>query len=170
MVYQRLTFWDLPWWNMTSSWFLCRFTAFHCLSLYSTVASRSPQPNWKPGQLHGFWATTGSLFLAGITATEHLSNIITKYRENGCLRALDYRVENFVCTSGLSFCPCLLDSVNAPEILLRAIDLQINAVKKLYGNLLWTCTLEGMKDANIVDIVLFSQNALSRSRDFTRTI
>ena len=41
-------------------------------------------------------------------------------------RTCNYRVENFVCTSGLSFCPCLFD---APEILLRAIDLQINAVK-----------------------------------------
>ena len=62
-------------------------------------------------------------------------------------RTCNYRVENFVCTSGLSFCPCLFD---APEILLRAIDLQINAVEKLYGNSLWTRTLEGMKDANMV--------------------
>ena len=26
----------------------------YCLSLYLTVASHSPQPNRKPGQLHGF--------------------------------------------------------------------------------------------------------------------
>jgi hypothetical protein len=33
-------------------------------------------------------------------------------------------------------------------LLLRAIDLQINAVEKLHGNSLWTRTLEGRKDAD----------------------
>jgi hypothetical protein len=34
--------------------------------------------------------------------------------------------------------------------LLRAIDLQIDAVEKLFGNSLWTRTLEGTKDADTV--------------------
>jgi hypothetical protein len=34
-------------------------------------------------------------------------SIISKYRENGGLRALDYRVEKFSLYVGSSFCPCL---------------------------------------------------------------
>ena len=70
--------------------------------------------------------------LSGRNDSDRASLQHYKYRGNSCLRALDYRVKNFTCTSGLSFCPCLFD---APEILLRAIDsdLLINAVEKLCG-------------------------------------
>ena len=39
-------------------------------------------------------------------------SILSKYRENGGLRALDYRVEKFCLYVGSSFSPCLFD---APE-------------------------------------------------------
>jgi hypothetical protein len=37
-------------------------------------------------------------------------SIVGKYRENGGLRALDYRVERFCLYVGSSFCPCLFDA------------------------------------------------------------
>ena len=76
---------------------------------------------------------------------QSILSIISKYRENGGLRALDYRVEKFCLYECLFFCPCLFD---APES--RAINLEIDAVEKLYGNSLWTRTLEGTKDADTV--------------------
>jgi hypothetical protein len=59
--------------------------------------------------------------------------------------------------TGLLFFACTLSllfvQVHARlTLLLRAIDLQINAVEKLHGNSLWTRTFEGTKDA---DKVLF---------------
>src|ERR1700678_2140185 len=48
-------------------------------------------------------------------------------------------------------------------LLLRAIDLQINAVEKLHGNSLWTRTLEaleGRKDANTVLKVFWNISSL----------
>ena len=73
--------------------------------------------------------------------------IISRYRENGGLRTLDYRIEKFCLYVGSSFCPCLFD---APGFLFRAIDLEINALEKLCGNSRWIRTLEGSKDANTV--------------------
>ena len=43
---------------------------------------------------------------------QSILSIISKYRENGALRALEYRVEKFCPCVGFSFCPCLFD---APE-------------------------------------------------------
>ena len=82
-----------------------------------------------------------------LQSIDSILSIISKYRENGGLRALDYRVEKFCLYVESSFCPCLFD---APLILLRAIDLQINAVEKLHDNSLWTRTLESTKDADTV--------------------
>jgi aerobic-type carbon monoxide dehydrogenase small subunit (CoxS/CutS family) len=51
----------------------------------------------------------------------------------------------FACTLGhRSVHACLT------HLLLRAIDLQIDAVEKIYGKSLWTRTLEGTKDADTV--------------------
>jgi hypothetical protein len=44
--------------------------------------------------------------------------------------------------------------------LLRAIDLQINAVENLHGNSLWSRTLEGRKDADMVLKVFQSISSL----------
>ena len=76
---------------------------------------------------------------------QSILSIICKYRENDGLSALDYRVENFCLYVGSSICPypaCLT--------LLRAINLQIDAVEKLHDNSLWTRTLQSTKDAETV--------------------
>ena len=74
---------------------------------------------------------------------QSILSIVSKYRENGVLRALDYRVEIFCLYVESLFCPCPSDT---PES--RAINLEKDAVEKLYGKSLWTRTLEGTKDAD----------------------
>jgi hypothetical protein len=44
---------------------------------------------------------------------QSILSIISKYRENGGLRALDYRVENFCLYVGSSFCPCPFDATES---------------------------------------------------------
>ena len=76
---------------------------------------------------------------------QSILSIISSYRDNGGLRALDYRVEKFCVYVFVLSMPVWLS-----WIILRAINLQIDAVEKLLGNSLWTRTLEGTKDANAV--------------------
>ena len=78
---------------------------------------------------------------------QSILSIIRKYRENDGLSALDYRVENFSRYVGSSFCPF---PVVWRSRILRAIDLQIDKIEKLYDKSLWTRTLEGTKDADAV--------------------
>ena len=41
---------------------------------------------------------------------QSILSIISKYKENDGLRALDYRVEKFCLYVGSLFCPCLFDA------------------------------------------------------------
>ena len=74
-------------------------------------------------------------------------SIISKYRENDGLSALDYRVGKFCLYVVYLFCRCptCLTLLNP-----RAIELQIDTIEKLYGKSLWTRTLEGTKDADMI--------------------
>ena len=76
---------------------------------------------------------------------QSILSIISSYRDNGGLRALDYRVEKFCVYVFVLSMPVWLS-----WIILRAINLQIDAVEKLLGNSLWTRTLEDTKDADAV--------------------
>ena len=46
-------------------------------------------------------------------------------------------------------------------LLLKAINLQINVVRELHGNSLWTCTLEGMNDASADTVLKVFRNISS---------
>jgi hypothetical protein len=79
---------------------------------------------------------------------QSILSIISKYREYDGLRALDCRIETFCLYVVWVF--VLSMPVWHAWILLRAINLEIDAVQEMHGKSLWSRTLQGTKDADTV--------------------